>query len=70
MDRLDERIAHGTHQRGRDHLGSVMLLEKGCRSSTRLGHRLLQIQMHAVNPFEIQCDLLAQQFTDRLFYHA
>ena len=69
VDRLDIGMTHRTHQRGRGYLGTTMSFEEGRDPRTGLQHGLVQIQIHPVDSFDIQCYLLCEQLTDGLSYH-
>ena len=46
-----------------------MPLEEGHHPAARLQHRLVEVQVQPVDPFEVQDYLIFQQLTDGLFYH-
>jgi hypothetical protein len=65
-----EGMTHGAHECGRGHLGTAMMFEEGRHAASALQHRLVQIQIQAIDPFHIQRDLLCQQLPHGLSYHA
>jgi hypothetical protein len=62
-------LAHRRHQRGGSDECSTMLLEEGRHSTTGLQHGLIGIEIEAVDPFNVQSDLIFQQLTQILVYH-
>ena len=69
VNRLDEGMAHRPHQRGRGHLGTAVLLEERRHPGTGLQSGLVEVQIQAVDPLDIQRDFLFEQLTDGLSYH-
>jgi hypothetical protein len=68
VDRLDEGPAHRAHQSCGGHLGSAMALEESRHPRAGLQHGLVQIQIHPIDPFNIQRHFLCEQITDGMSY--
>lgn len=48
----------------------AMGVEEGCHPSTRQQHRLVEVQIEAVDLLDIKGDVFGEKFGDRLSYQA
>jgi hypothetical protein len=69
FDRLHELLAHGCHDRGRRDTRSQVLLHEVDDATARLQRGHVSVQVHAIDRFQFEGDVLVEDFSNTFAYH-